>query len=111
MQSRRLQGGPRGGNDRNVETYLSAVGGRNDERPFEPDESAVGQFRIIRRRAIRAGLKLVDCPIRHLGTEKAQELYLAVAVPRLPAGVTRSPAAPAESSMRSISPSTDCGST
>lgn len=29
----------------------------------------------IRRRAIQAGLKLVDCPIRHLGTEKAQELY------------------------------------
>lgn len=29
----------------------------------------------IRRRAIRAGLKLVDCPIRHLGTEKAQQLY------------------------------------
>lgn len=29
----------------------------------------------IRRRAIVAGLKLVDCPIRHLGTEKAQEIY------------------------------------
>ncbi len=29
----------------------------------------------IRRRAIQAGLKLVDCPIRHLGTEKAQQLY------------------------------------
>ncbi|MGM9624861.1 MAG: NAD(P)/FAD-dependent oxidoreductase, partial [Eubacteriales bacterium] len=29
----------------------------------------------IRRRAIHAGLKLVDCPIRHLGTEKAQDLY------------------------------------
>ena len=29
----------------------------------------------IRRRAIKAGLKLVDCPIRHLGTEKAQKLY------------------------------------
>ena len=53
MQSRRLQGGPRGGNDRNVETYLSAIGGRNDERPFEPDESAVGQLRIIRRRECR----------------------------------------------------------
>ncbi len=32
----------------------------------------------IRKRAIQAGLKLVDCPIRHLGTEKAQELYLAL---------------------------------
>jgi uncharacterized FAD-dependent dehydrogenase len=29
----------------------------------------------IRRKAISAGLKLVDCPIRHLGTEKAQEIY------------------------------------
>jgi len=29
----------------------------------------------IRRRAIAAGLKLVDCPIRHLGTERAQEVY------------------------------------
>ncbi len=32
----------------------------------------------IRRRAIRAGLKLVDCPIRHLGTEKAQDIYFAI---------------------------------
>ena len=32
----------------------------------------------IRKRAIRAGLKLVDCPIRHLGTEKAQEIYYAL---------------------------------
>lgn len=29
----------------------------------------------IRKNAIKAGLKLVDCPIRHLGTEKAQEIY------------------------------------
>lgn len=32
----------------------------------------------IRRRAIQAGLKLVDCPIRHMGTEKAQEIYLGI---------------------------------
>ncbi len=32
----------------------------------------------IRKNAIKAGLKLVDCPIRHLGTEKAQALYLAI---------------------------------
>lgn len=32
----------------------------------------------IRKKAIQAGLKLVDCPIRHLGTEKAQEIYLAI---------------------------------
>lgn len=29
----------------------------------------------IRKRATIAGLKLVDCPIRHLGTEKAHKLY------------------------------------
>lgn len=32
----------------------------------------------IRKNAIQAGLKLVDCPIRHLGTEKAHDLYLSV---------------------------------
>ena len=32
----------------------------------------------IRKRAIQAGLKLVDCPIRHLGTEKAQDIYTAI---------------------------------
>ena len=32
----------------------------------------------IRRRAIQAGLKLVDCPIRHMGTEKAQAIYLGI---------------------------------
>ena len=36
------------------------------------------EVREIRHRAIQAGLKLVDCPIRHLGTEKAQALYLAI---------------------------------
>lgn len=36
------------------------------------------EVKEIRKRAIQAGLKLVDCPIRHLGTEKAQELYLSV---------------------------------
>lgn len=32
----------------------------------------------IRKRAIQAGLKLVDCPIRHLGTEKAQQIYQSI---------------------------------
>ena len=32
----------------------------------------------IRRRAIQAGLHLVDCPIRHMGTEKAQGIYLSI---------------------------------
>ena len=33
------------------------------------------KIKAIRLRAIQAGLMLVDCPIRHLGTEMAQELY------------------------------------
>lgn len=37
-----------------------------------------GDIKEIRRKAIEAGLKLVDCPIRHLGTEKAQEIYLRI---------------------------------
>ena len=32
----------------------------------------------IRKRAISAGLKLVDCPIRHMGTEKAQGIYYGI---------------------------------
>ena len=36
------------------------------------------EVKAIRKRAIQAGLKLVDCPIRHLGTEKAQDLYYAI---------------------------------
>ncbi|MBE6612930.1 MAG: FAD-dependent oxidoreductase [Ruminococcaceae bacterium] len=50
---------------------------------FGADEHVEGvsgdpYIKEIRRRAIQAGLKLVDCPIRHLGTEKAQDLYLAI---------------------------------
>ena len=36
------------------------------------------EIKDIRKRAIQAGLKLVDCPIRHLGTEKAHDIYLAI---------------------------------
>jgi uncharacterized FAD-dependent dehydrogenase len=36
------------------------------------------EVKAIRRRAIAAGLKLVDCPIRHLGTEKAQKIYAGI---------------------------------
>ena len=36
------------------------------------------EIREIRKSATIAGLKLVDCPIRHLGTEKAHELYYAI---------------------------------
>jgi uncharacterized FAD-dependent dehydrogenase len=33
------------------------------------------KMRDVQRRAIDANLKLVHCPVRHLGTEKTQELY------------------------------------
>ena len=36
------------------------------------------EIKAIRKKAICAGLKLVDCPIRHLGTEKAQDIYYAI---------------------------------
>jgi len=45
------------------------------------------RIKDIRKKAIQAGLKLVDCPIRHLGTEKAQELYLKIEHYLLDAGV------------------------
>ncbi|NLL46038.1 MAG: FAD-dependent oxidoreductase [Clostridiales bacterium] len=50
---------------------------------FGADEHIEGihnseEVKEIRKRAIQAGLKLVDCPIRHLGTEKAQSLYLSL---------------------------------
>ncbi len=35
------------------------------------------EVKEIRKRAIQAGLRLVDCPIRHMGTEKAHDIYLA----------------------------------
>lgn len=41
----------------------------------------IGNFeevKEIRKQAIKAGLKLVDCPIRHMGTEKAQHIYLEI---------------------------------
>ena len=48
-----------------ADTHIEGIG--NDEEVKE-----------IRKRAIQAGLKLVDCPIRHLGTEKAQDIYQAI---------------------------------
>ncbi len=45
------------------------------------------RIRRIRLRAIKAGLRLVDCPIRHMGTEKAQEIYGAIQTYLLENGV------------------------
>lgn len=49
--------------------------------------SAPEAVKDIRKHAIQAGLKLVDCPIRHLGTEKARQLYLTVEKYLLDSGV------------------------
>ena len=59
---------------------------------FGADERVEGighpeEVAAIRRRAIKAGLKLVDCPIRHLGTERAQEIYGRIERHLLDAGV------------------------
>lgn len=45
------------------------------------------EVKDIRKRAIQAGLRLVDCPIRHMGTEKAQDIYLAIERHLLASGV------------------------
>ncbi len=50
---------------------------------FGADEHIEGlenteEVKDIRKRAIQAGLRLVDCPIRHMGTEKAHDIYLAI---------------------------------
>ena len=50
--------------------YLEFGADKHIEGVSDPDA-----IKDIRKRAIKAGLKLVDCPIRHLGTEKAQKLY------------------------------------
>ncbi len=43
--------------------------------PHVEGAEVTDEIREIRKRAISAGLKLVDCPIRHLGTEMAHQLY------------------------------------
>lgn len=47
----------------------------------DPHVEGIGQDekkKEIRKKAIQSGLKLVDCPIRHLGTEMAQQLYFRI---------------------------------
>jgi uncharacterized FAD-dependent dehydrogenase len=68
--------------DRVDQMYLDFGADPHVEGLGHPDDVAE-----IRRRAISAGLKLVDCPIRHLGTEKAQELYARIEKHLLDAGV------------------------
>ena len=59
---------------------------------FGADEKIEGvgnpeAVKAIRKRAIKAGLKLVDCPIRHMGTERAQKIYYAIEQDLLEKGV------------------------
>lgn len=53
--------------------YLEFGADTKIEGIAEPDK-----IKEIRKKAIKAGLKLVDCPIRHLGTEKAQQIYFSI---------------------------------
>ena len=53
--------------------YLEFGADTRIEGVSDPDK-----IREIRKKAIMAHLKLVDCPIRHLGTEMAQQLYLKI---------------------------------
>lgn len=53
--------------------YLEFGADQKIEGVGEPEKT-----KEIRKRAIQAGLKLVDCPIRHLGTEKAQQIYQSI---------------------------------
>lgn len=53
--------------------YLEFGADHKIEGISEPEKT-----KEIRKRAIQAGLKLVDCPIRHLGTEKAQQIYQSI---------------------------------
>ncbi|MDE7400314.1 MAG: FAD-dependent oxidoreductase [Oscillospiraceae bacterium] len=53
--------------------YLEFGADTRVEGVSDPDK-----IREIRKKAINANLKLVDCPIRHLGTEMAQQLYLRI---------------------------------
>ena len=62
--------------------YLEFGADEHVEGVSNPDE-----VKEIRKRAIQAGLKLVDCPIRHLGTEKAQDIYYAIEQHLLDGGV------------------------
>ena len=62
--------------------YLEFGADEHVEGISNPDE-----VKEIRKRAIQAGLKLVDCPIRHMGTEKAQGIYYAIEQHLLASGV------------------------
>lgn len=57
-----------------------------DERVYGVDKEK--EIREIRRKAINANLKLVECPIRHLGTEEGYKIYSRLQKHLEDAGVT-----------------------
>ena len=57
-----------------------------DERVYGVDKEK--EIREIRRKAINANLKLVECPIRHLGTEEGYKIYARLQKHLEEAGVT-----------------------
>lgn len=46
------------------------------------------ELRMIRRKAINANLKLIECPIRHLGTEEGYKIYTRLQEHLLSQGIT-----------------------
>ncbi len=56
-----------------------------DENVYGMDKEA--EIREIRRRAINANLKLIECPIRHLGTEEGYKIYTRLQEHLLASGV------------------------
>ncbi len=59
---------------------------------FGADKNVYGvdkesEIREIRRKAINAGLKLIECPIRHLGTEEGYKIYAKLQAHLLERGV------------------------
>ena len=57
-----------------------------DKNVYGVDKEA--EIREIRRKAINANLKLVECPIRHLGTEEGYKIYSRLQEHILSKGVT-----------------------
>lgn len=56
-----------------------------DENVYGIDKEA--EIQEIRRRAINANLKLIECPIRHLGTEEGYKIYTRLQEHLLESGV------------------------
>lgn len=54
-----------------IDSIYTSFGAENTVVGLENNE----EIKSLRLKAINANLKLIDCPVRHLGTEKSRELY------------------------------------